>query len=125
MPPGRQPTSIYADARCNDAVIVLDACAAKTAWSPCYGNGSLELRATREAAAEATVRAPPPCAGSKGGYKLYARSALDPAGPWSWGGAAEPLCCDVAALCPPCPGQPQLDGSAAWQITGSGVRKPH
>jgi hypothetical protein len=60
------------------------------------------------------------CVGSKQGYKLYARSAPHPAGPWSWKGAAEPLCCDVAALCPPCPGQEQLDGSATWKITGSG-----
>jgi hypothetical protein len=26
----------------------------------------------------------------------------------------------VTALCPPCKGQPQLGGSAAWKITGSG-----
>ena len=60
------------------------------------------------------------CVGSKQGYKLYARSAPHPTGPWSWKGAAEPLCCDVAALCPPCPGQEQLDGAATWKITGSG-----
>ena len=93
-----------------------DACASKSAWSPCY-NSSLEQRATREAEASGPA---PPCVGSKQGYKLYARSASHPAGPWHWKGAAEPLCCDVAALCPPCPGQPQQGGSAAWKITGSG-----
>ena len=95
-----------------------DACANKSAWSPCYNNGSLELWATKQAEIERAAQAP--CMGSEEGYRLYARSAARPAGPWHWKGAAEPLCCDVAALCPPCPGQPQLGGSAAWMITGSG-----
>lgn len=115
-----------------------DACANRSLWSPCY-NSSLEHRATEDArqqhqqqAADEQQRSSllgddgqpaAQCIGSKQGYKLYARSAPHPSGPWSWKGAAEPLCCDVAALCPPCPGQTQLlqlDGSAAWKITGSG-----
>ena len=90
-----------------------DACANRSIWSPCYNS-------TLETVANGANQDMDECIGSKQGYRLYARSAPHPAGPWSWKGANEPLCCDVAALCPPCPGQRQLEQSAAWKITGSG-----
>lgn len=106
-----------ASAETNDRFLIFDigdACANRSIWSPCY-NSSLEAQTHKPSQERA------PCIGSSQGYRLYARSAPHPTGPWSWKGAGEPLCCNVDALCPPCPGQRQLDGSSAvWKISGSG-----